>query len=798
MIRPVARLAVLTTACLAVAAPGAAGATPVPPPAADGQPVPGEVLVGFERGASGSERAAARRAAGVTVKRGSRLDGVQLVELPRGEPADEAIARLKRDPSVRYAEPNRWRTASATVPNDPLLSQLWGMNAIDAPDAWDVFTGGDALVAVVDEGVDYDHPDLAPNMWRNPGEVAGNGLDDDGNGVADDIHGADFFDDDGDPRDIGGHGTHVAGTIAAAGDDGIGVTGVTWTARVMAVRALGPSGGSDLQVAEAFDYAADNGARIVNASLGGPGGSSTLHQPILDHPDTLFVVAAGNAGRNNDPLSSTSEFPCSFNDDNVICVAATTPSDGLASFSNFGTASVDIAAPGTTVLSTALGRERFRDGFQGGDFASRWDAHVDSAAGDAWGPAGAGPSSSASIADSPAGDFRNDVRSYVDLATPLDLSGASGCRLDFAAKTALLGGDSFVVDVSVGGGAFLRRGTFASSTAGVFRSFEVDLGADGQSSVVFGFGLESNGTGTADGVSLDDVSVTCRQSATGAAAHVFLDGTSMATPHVAGAAALLLGRKPTLTVAQLRSALVDTGDTLPALAGKIAAPGRRLNVNNAIHSPAAVADPPAPVAETRAASDVSTAGATVNGSVNPKGVATSSLFEFGTTTAYGSATAPVAAGAANRAANASAALSGLAPATTFHYRVVAVRGSERFPGVDATFTTAAAPATNGGTTDVVTPTGPRRRTLRQRARSARVACIRVRGAFRCRVTRAGTTLRVRLTVRRGKRALARGSGKAGKRITLRGPKARAGRYKVTVTLLERGKKASATKSIRIR
>ena len=140
------RVAIAVTAACA-ALPGVAAAAPVA-----GQPVAGEVVVGFERGATGSERAAARRHAGVAAERGSRLDGVQLVKVAAGESVDDAIARLERDPNVKYAQPNRWRTALASTPNDPLFGQLWGLNAIQAPQAWDVFKGVDTLVAVVDDG----------------------------------------------------------------------------------------------------------------------------------------------------------------------------------------------------------------------------------------------------------------------------------------------------------------------------------------------------------------------------------------------------------------------------------------------------------------------------------------------------------------------------------------------------------------------------------------------------------------------------------------------------------------------
>ena len=143
----------------------------------------------------------------------------------------------------------------------------------------------------------------------------------------------------------------------------------------MAIRALGPDGGSNADIADAFDYAAENGARVVNASLGGPGSSTTLTNAVKRHPTVLFVVAAGNAGTNNDAGLGTS--PCNITEPNLICVAATDPSDGLASFSNFGTTSVDLAAPGTNILSTVPSRSRviMSDGFEADDFATRWDAH---------------------------------------------------------------------------------------------------------------------------------------------------------------------------------------------------------------------------------------------------------------------------------------------------------------------------------------------------------------------------------------------------------------------------------------
>ena len=206
------------------------------------------------------------------------------------------------------------------------------------------------VVAVVDSGVAWDHPDLAPNIWSNPDEVAGNGVDDDGNGKVDDVRGWDFVDGDNNPWDYDDHGTHVAGTIAARGNNGVGVTGVAWQASIMPVRALDALGtGSNADIADAFTYAAANGARVVNASLGGAGRSQAMSDAITNNPNTLFVVAAGNDGTDND---TTPRYPCNYTAANLICVAATDNTDALASFSNYGASSVDLAAPGVDIDST--------------------------------------------------------------------------------------------------------------------------------------------------------------------------------------------------------------------------------------------------------------------------------------------------------------------------------------------------------------------------------------------------------------------------------------------------------------
>ena len=258
------------------------------------------------------------------------------------------------------------------MPNDPSLSQLWGLHNtgqsggvadadIDAPEAWNVTTGSRSVViGVIDSGIDVSHPDLADNIWRNPGEIPGNGIDDDGNGFIDDVSGWDFVSNDNVAQDGDGHGTHVAGTIGALGNDGRGITGVNWQVSLLPLKFLSDSGsGSTAAAIAAINYATalrNRGVNIVatNNSWGGGGFSSALQDAIRRHGEAgiLFVAAAGNESSNNDTVAA---YPANYALPNVISVAALDRSDQLASFSNYGATKVHIGAPGVAIYSTTPG-----------------------------------------------------------------------------------------------------------------------------------------------------------------------------------------------------------------------------------------------------------------------------------------------------------------------------------------------------------------------------------------------------------------------------------------------------------
>jgi len=327
--------------------------------------VPGEVIVKYRPGASATRRAAiaASRAARLVV----RYNAVEVdhLRLPAGIAVLDAVEAFRRDPDVELAQPNYVRRVTASPPsNDPfwLDDTLWGLRRIQAQRVWTTWSTGDGSVVVanIDTGVNYNHPDLAANMWRNPGEIPGNLVDDDGNGYVDDVFGIDAVNNDSDPMDDHGHGTHTAGTHSAVGDNGIGVVGVTWNTKILACKFLSASGnGNDAGAIACFNYIRGMkqrgvNIRVSNNSWGAPRGAviPAALQSAIDaagNAGILNVFAAGNEGADNDV---TPHDPASLPSPSIVSVAASDGADNRASFSNYGASSVDLAAPGVGIAST--------------------------------------------------------------------------------------------------------------------------------------------------------------------------------------------------------------------------------------------------------------------------------------------------------------------------------------------------------------------------------------------------------------------------------------------------------------
>jgi subtilisin family serine protease len=264
--------------------------------------------------------------------------------------------------SIRAANPRVDLTCEANsiveaniVPNDTQYGALYGMTRISAPSAWNISTGSTSVtVAVVDTGIDYNHPDLVDNIATNSREVPNNGVDDDGNGYIDDYYGYDFSNNDSNPIDDHYHGTHCAGTVGAKGNNGRGVAGVAWTVKLLPVKVLNSSGsGTSASVAAGITYAVRRGAKVVSLSLGSPSYSSTIESAVITarNAGVLVVAAAGNDSQNTDVYPN---YPSALTQDNILAVAASTSSDSFAYFSNYGATSVDLAAPGDSILSTYI------------------------------------------------------------------------------------------------------------------------------------------------------------------------------------------------------------------------------------------------------------------------------------------------------------------------------------------------------------------------------------------------------------------------------------------------------------
>lgn len=291
--------------------------------------------------------------------------GVAAVSTIRVSDVETALELFAADDRVDYVEPN-YKRYLAALPDDPDYFVQWYLDQssdhdIDAEAAWEISTGAtQVVVAVIDTGIDMNHPDLVDQLWTNPNEVADNGVDDDGNGFIDDVHGWDFIANDNNPSaqpssslfttDYVLHGTHVAGTIGAKGDNGVGVTGVNWNVQIMPLKIFNDDGEGDTDgIAEAVEYAIANGADIINMSYGGSSSTQTEENVMTAAADAgiVLVAAAGNESRN---LNTHPFYPACY--DQVIGVGATDDADVITDFSNFGSNCVDVAAPGEFIYNT--------------------------------------------------------------------------------------------------------------------------------------------------------------------------------------------------------------------------------------------------------------------------------------------------------------------------------------------------------------------------------------------------------------------------------------------------------------
>jgi len=527
---------------------------------------PGELLIRFKTGVSTKQLGDLHQALGSKVVGRMTRIRLQRIKLKEGLSEQEAIDRYAASGLVEVAERHALRYPNSIVPNDTHFSEQWGMAKIKAPEAWEITKGDSGLIiAVIDTGVDYLHPDLNDNIWINTAELNGTeGVDDDGNGYVDDIYGWDFAgndeydlnDQDSDPMDMDsyGHGTHVTGTIAARGDNGMGVTGVNWRAKIMVLKVMAENASAmdEYDVIQAIDYARDNGARIVNCSFGGETYDDIEYDAFADlkQAGILAVCAAGNNYWQN--TDQNGNYPSSYSLDNIISVAASNRSDALADFSNYGPTSVDVMAPGVEIKSTT-------------PFKTEASLYTGSTTYIAFSMEFAGLTDedgiSRAVYDCGQGyqqDFPDEVNGNIAL---IKRGNKDGIDFYFYEKTAN----------AMDAGAIAA--IIYNNEAGDFDNWT--LLSPGNWIPVICISKE-------DGESMTPpVTVTLVNKIGQAYSYDLMGGTSMATPHVAGVAGLLLSVNPGLGYAGVKSAVLDTVDKIASVSDKMVS-GGRINARSAL------------------------------------------------------------------------------------------------------------------------------------------------------------------------------------------------------------------------
>lgn len=631
VIRPRPLIMVAVLGLLSLTAPVATAQTQRDQPAEAGAPATpatvystDRVIVQWAPGAGHGDKVDARTRAEVDFQSDLGNREFQLVEVEPGQSTADALSVLNANPLIEIAERDSLSAPNA-LPNDPLFGQLWGLrnlgtgieafpgaiagDDIGAVAAWQRTVGvPSTVVADLDSGYRFEHPDLADVAWTNAAEAGGiPGVDDDANGIVDDVHGADFVGPssevtpvtDGDPTDddliSGGHGVHTAGTIGAEGNNGVGITGVAQNIHIMPLRvcsrypSLGESRCPTSSQIAAINYAGLKGARVANMSLGGTSSSQALVNAFAANPNVLFVISAGNDAEDND---STPHYPCAYEPqsqasppapgaiDNIVCVAATDQADGLASFSDWGATSVDIGAPGTETLSTYPYMTAVEETFGAEDFGSKWPA---TGAGGGFERSDESPLASFGMTDKVGAPTANTVRETT--SAPVTIPANGGCKLTQTRNVSLAAGDQYRYSVLLDG-IEQSTSTPASSPGSGLETRFLELSsafkAGGEVRIRFRFTAGSSPAADS-GVWLDNITLVCSEAIGAAASYGYLQGTSMAAPHVTGAAGLLFSLKPSASVTEVRDALLAGVDAVPSLNGQTTS-GGRLDVDKAMDS----------------------------------------------------------------------------------------------------------------------------------------------------------------------------------------------------------------------
>jgi subtilisin family serine protease len=581
--------------------------------------IAGEVIVKYKSAkvnlntASGRLKAASfNNNSSLEAKENFRELNMSVLKIKDGDTVENKIAELKNDSNVEYAEPNYLRYPSAINTNDTYKNNLWGLDNtgqnigglgtadadIDAPEAWGISEGNSTVIATIDSGVAYNHPDLINNMWDGA-----NCKDENGNFLGNCNHGYDFIDDDKTPLPSSdfaeyNHGTHIAGIMAAVKNNNTGIIGVAPKAKIMALR----FNFSVQQEIRAINFVMQNGVKIIGTSFTGPSFSTAEYDAInrFRQYGGVYVAAASNDSTNND---ITPYYPASYNLDNIITVAATDNNDNLAGFSNYGKISVDVGAPGNYIYSTLTGESNlFSDlltsvttpnlptNFVRGGLNNNWRTENNATYGKVLTGelAGSYATSSDTNVTSPAYDLSSSASAYVSFR--------SGCNTEYADNFP----DHMSLEYSSDGGSTFNEiikwdekylaalsGTDINSTSGAVYTFN-NLFIPNQYLVSnFKFrlrwvtnGNSDTGDGAINGCWVNSFNIK-KLSDGSIPSYGYYAGTSMASPHVSGLVALLLSARPDLTYTQIRDIIFKTGDSLSSLNNKTST-GKRINTFKAL------------------------------------------------------------------------------------------------------------------------------------------------------------------------------------------------------------------------
>lgn len=543
-----------------------------------------EVLVQFKR--STTKTLSSRLISNIRGTKLSDLDrrGLSRVKLPKDQSVDDAIALLEQDPGVEYAQPN-YIYKTLTTPNDTLYGQLWGLQnagqtimASTGPDvadplnnpgttgkdmdlltAWDHISDcSSVIVAVIDSGVNYNHADLATNMWDG--------------GLAYPNHGYDFVDSDNDPMDKNGHGTHVAGTIGAIGNNAIGTTGVCWKANIMALRVANAAGSiTTANTILAINFAVTNSAKILNMSLGGSVIDPALNTALTNANTSgvISVVAAGNDGTNNDS-GSTPGYPCNYTQSNLICVAAFDQAYSLATFSNYGTTSVDVAAPGVNIISLWPGAHSASTD----SLTSGWTGTTN-VVGGGWGYKSLNFGGATNAIVNPASyDYTSAVyKNSVDdrVWKSFNTAGAGAAVLNYSIMYDTESGlDGVVVYAGTVAGDPVPAGTaiaaYTGTTSGSRVAKTIDISNFISATTTIAFNLLSDSSVVNFGSNITNFSI--KALTLNSTTYNLSAGTSMATPHVAGLAAMIKAYNPSYSAAEIVASIKLGGESQSNLTTK--------------------------------------------------------------------------------------------------------------------------------------------------------------------------------------------------------------------------------------